>query len=148
MDRITGMEDCDVTPPVARAEPESSVPGAGPPGSNRQAEHRVRRFLVACAEIITGLALLVVPLLVGRLLLGEELTGIAIPVARVTGIALIALGIACWLTDGGNVQFDERWTTDNMDMVRAEATSLMASNPDAFNPDLAPLRRGSLFHAP
>jgi hypothetical protein len=30
------------------------------------------------------------------LLLGEELTGIAIPVARVAGIALIALGVACW----------------------------------------------------
>jgi hypothetical protein len=30
------------------------------------------------------------------LLLGEELTGVAIPVARVTGIALIALGVACW----------------------------------------------------
>ena len=27
---------------------------------------------------------------------GEELTGIAIPVARVAGIALVALGIACW----------------------------------------------------
>jgi len=36
--------------------------------------------------------LLIVPSLVGRLLLGEELTGIAIPVARVAGIALIALG--------------------------------------------------------
>ena len=36
------------------------------------------------------------PSLVGRLLLGEELTGIAIPVARVLGIALIALGVACW----------------------------------------------------
>ena len=54
-------------------------------------------IFAACAEIITGLALLVVPSLVGRLLLGEELTGIAIPIARVTGIALIALGIACWL---------------------------------------------------
>jgi hypothetical protein len=53
-------------------------------------------IFAACAEVITGLALLVVPSLVGRLLLGEELTGIAIPVARVTGIALIALGIACW----------------------------------------------------
>ena len=28
--------------------------------------------------------------------MGEELTGITIPVARVAGIALIALGIACW----------------------------------------------------
>ena len=50
----------------------------------------------AYAEIITGFALLFVPSLVGRFLLGEELTGIAIPVARVAGIALIALGIACW----------------------------------------------------
>ncbi|MCX6928271.1 MAG: hypothetical protein NT154_34435 [Verrucomicrobia bacterium] len=50
----------------------------------------------AIAEAATGLALLVVPSLVGRLLLGTELTGVAIPVARVTGIALIALGVACW----------------------------------------------------
>ena len=34
--------------------------------------------------------------MVGRLLLGEQLAGVAIPVARVAGIALIALGIACW----------------------------------------------------
>src|SRR6516164_10109669 len=53
-------------------------------------------ILAACAEIITGLALLLVPSFVGRLLLGEELIGIAVPIARVTGIALIALGIACW----------------------------------------------------
>jgi putative ABC transport system substrate-binding protein len=32
--------------------------------------------------------------------------------------------------DGRNVEFDERWTTDNMDVVRAEAASLMAANPD------------------
>jgi hypothetical protein len=50
----------------------------------------------AVGEALTGLALLIVPGLVGRLLLGEELTGIAIPVARVAGIALIALGVACW----------------------------------------------------
>ena len=43
-----------------------------------------------------GLALLIVPSLVGRLLLGEELTGVAMTVARVAGIALIALGVACW----------------------------------------------------
>jgi hypothetical protein len=30
------------------------------------------------------------------LLLGERLTGVALPVARVTGIALIGLGMACW----------------------------------------------------
>jgi hypothetical protein len=53
-------------------------------------------MFAAVGEIATGLALLIVPSLVGQLLLGEELTGVAIPVARVAGIALIALGIACW----------------------------------------------------
>ena len=53
-------------------------------------------LLAAVGEAATGLALLIVPSLVGRLLLGEELSGVAMPVARVTGIALIALGIACW----------------------------------------------------
>lgn len=48
------------------------------------------------AEAATGLALLIVPSLVGQLLLGEPLAGVAIPVARVAGIALIGLGIACW----------------------------------------------------
>jgi hypothetical protein len=52
--------------------------------------------LAAVAEAVTGLALLIVPSLIGRLLFSQELTGVAIPVARVTGIALIALGVACW----------------------------------------------------
>lgn len=52
--------------------------------------------LAAVGEATTGLALLIVPALVGQLLLGEELTGVAIPVARVAGIALIGLGVACW----------------------------------------------------
>ena len=52
--------------------------------------------IAAIAEIATGLALLAVPPLVGRLLLGTELSGVSIPIARVTGIALLALGIACW----------------------------------------------------
>lgn len=52
--------------------------------------------LAAVGEAATGVALLIVPSLVGRLLFGEELTGVAIAVASVTGIALIALAIACW----------------------------------------------------
>jgi|SRR4029077_157671 putative tryptophan/tyrosine transport system substrate-binding protein len=34
-------------------------------------------------------------------------------------------------TEGSNVQFDERWTTDDMNRVRAETASLMAANPMA-----------------
>jgi hypothetical protein len=58
----------------------------------------MKRVLIfaAVAEVVTGMALLIVPSLVGQLLLGEELTGVAIPVARVAGMGLIGLGIACW----------------------------------------------------
>jgi ABC-type uncharacterized transport system substrate-binding protein len=31
---------------------------------------------------------------------------------------------------GVNVQFDERWTTDNMDLIRAAATNLLELKPD------------------
>jgi hypothetical protein len=52
--------------------------------------------LAAVAEAATGVALLLVPSLVGQLLLGAELTGVAVSVARVAGIALVGLGVACW----------------------------------------------------
>ena len=52
--------------------------------------------IAAVFEGATGLALVVVPALVGQLLLGAELTGVAIPIARVTGIALFALAVVCW----------------------------------------------------
>ena len=50
----------------------------------------------AVLEVATGLALIVVPSLVAQLLLGAEFSGVAIIVGRVAGIALIALGVACW----------------------------------------------------
>jgi hypothetical protein len=53
-------------------------------------------ILTALAEGMTGLALLLVPSFVGRLLLGEAFTGVGIVSGRVAGIALIALGVACW----------------------------------------------------
>jgi hypothetical protein len=44
----------------------------------------MRRVLILAAvlEVATGVALLIVPSLAGRLLFGEGLTGVAIPVAR------------------------------------------------------------------
>ncbi|HXI73060.1 MAG TPA: hypothetical protein VNN22_22195 [Verrucomicrobiae bacterium] len=47
-------------------------------------------------EAATGVALIVVPALVGRWLLGAELVGVSVVVARVAGIALLALGVGCW----------------------------------------------------
>lgn len=52
--------------------------------------------LAAVAEAATGLALLLLPSVVGQLLLGADLAGPAATAAGVAGIALIALGIACW----------------------------------------------------
>jgi hypothetical protein len=55
-----------------------------------------RLLFAAIGEAATGLALLIVPSLVGELLLGQDTAGVAVLVARVTGIALIALAVACW----------------------------------------------------
>jgi hypothetical protein len=52
--------------------------------------------LAAVLEAATGVALLLVPSLVGQLLFGAGVTGMALTIARVAGIALIALGVACW----------------------------------------------------
>ena len=35
-------------------------------------------------------------------------------------------------TDGSNIQFDERWPSDNMNLVRSHAASVVASNPDVI----------------
>src|SRR5258706_13470691 len=35
-------------------------------------------------------------------------------------------------TPGGNIEFDERWTTDNMDLVRANAANVVELKPDVI----------------
>lgn len=52
--------------------------------------------IAAAGEVLTGIALLASPALVARLLLGAEVTGVGLAIARVTGIALFALGVGCW----------------------------------------------------
>ena len=51
--------------------------------------------LAAAGEAITGLGLLVRPELVVRLLLGIEPEEVGVVLARVTGLALIGLAVAC-----------------------------------------------------
>jgi hypothetical protein len=53
-------------------------------------------ILTGVAEAATGVVLMVAPALVGHLLLGTELAGVSVVVARVAGIALLALGVGCW----------------------------------------------------
>ncbi|MBI3407238.1 MAG: hypothetical protein HY040_02640 [Planctomycetes bacterium] len=55
-------------------------------------------MVTALIEIGTGLALLVAPSLSVEFLLGEGLSSPqALVVARVAGVALISVGVACWL---------------------------------------------------
>ena len=52
--------------------------------------------LTAIIEAATGLGLIAVPAVVVRLLLGAEISGASISLGRVAGVALLALGVACW----------------------------------------------------
>jgi len=53
-------------------------------------------ILSAAIEFATGAALIVVPAFIGRALLGADLSGTGVAVARVAGLGLLSLGLACW----------------------------------------------------
>jgi O-antigen ligase len=57
--------------------------------------HRILSF-AALAELGIGLVLVVEPSVIVRLLLGEPIVGLAAVLGRCFGVALVALGIACW----------------------------------------------------
>lgn len=50
----------------------------------------------AVLEIATGVTLLLDPSLIAQGLFAADLSGIAVTISRVAGIALICLGVACW----------------------------------------------------
>ena len=52
--------------------------------------------VAAVIEAATGIALMVHPPLVTRLLLGDGVSGAGMALGRVAGFALLALGLACW----------------------------------------------------
>jgi hypothetical protein len=52
--------------------------------------------LAALLEAATGVALMIDPSLVVRLLLGEGVSGPALALGRVGGFGLFSLGLACW----------------------------------------------------
>ena len=58
------------------------------------------RLLVVAAvvEAATGVALIIFPQAITSLLLGADLAGAGIAVARVAGIALLSLGLLCWMS--------------------------------------------------
>ena len=52
--------------------------------------------VAAASEAATGLVLMVFPKPVAQLLFGADAAGVGLVIARVAGMALVALGIACW----------------------------------------------------
>ncbi len=54
--------------------------------------------MTAVIEVATGLGMIAIPGLVAALLLGAEITtSLELVMARLSGVALLALGVACWL---------------------------------------------------
>lgn len=72
--------------------------GRGPRIQDRLTAMKKLHTVTAVIEAGTGLTLLAVPSLVVTLLLGSPLDSpVAVMLGRVTGAALLALGLACWL---------------------------------------------------
>src|SRR5207253_10082635 len=88
----------------------------------------MKRFLTLTAiiEAATGLALIGVPAIVVRLLLGAEISGASIPLGRVAGAALLALGVACWLARDDTQSRTARGLVVAMLMYNLVATAVLA----------------------
>src|SRR5258708_36047953 len=80
----------------------------------------------AIIEAATGLGLLAVPAIVVRLLLGAEISGASIPLGRVAGAALLALGVACWLARDDTQSRAARGLVVAMLMYNIPATAILA----------------------
>jgi len=59
--------------------------------------------IAAVIECLTGVAIILIPGIVIALLLGVEANSAALMIARVFGVALLCIGVACWgaATDSG-----------------------------------------------
>jgi hypothetical protein len=88
----------------------------------------MKRFLTLTAiiEAATGLALIAVPAIVVRLLLGAEISGASVPLGRVAGAALLALGVACWLACDDSQSHTARGLVVAMLMYNIPATAILA----------------------
>ena len=88
----------------------------------------MKRFLTLTAiiEAATGLALIAVPAIVVRLLLGAEISGASVPLGRVAGAALLALGVACWLARNDRQSRTARGLVVAMLVYNIVATAVLA----------------------
>jgi hypothetical protein len=89
------------------------------------ASHSSRTILgiAAALEAVTGLFLLALPHLVAKLLLGTDVSGVSIVIGRVAGIALVSLGVGCWL---GRQEAGGGWALSAMLLYNILATAYLA----------------------
>ena len=57
--------------------------------------NKVLLAVAATCETVTGIALIFAPNIV-RLLLGTDISGAVLVIARMAGVGLLLLGVACW----------------------------------------------------
>ena len=88
----------------------------------------MKRFLILTAiiEAATGVGLIAVPAIVVWLLLGAEISGASIPLGRVAGAALLALGVACLLARDDTQSRAARGLVVAMLMYNIVATAVLA----------------------
>jgi quinol-cytochrome oxidoreductase complex cytochrome b subunit len=88
----------------------------------------VKRLLTVTAliETATGLGLILMPSVVVRLLLGSELLGAGISLGRLTGVALLTLGIVCWLASSDTQSCAARGIVTAMTLYNIGAVLILA----------------------
>jgi len=88
----------------------------------------VKRLLTVTALIETaaGLGLILMPSVVVRLLLGSELLGAGISLGRLTGVALLTLGIVCWLASSDTQSCAARGIVTAMTLYHIGAVLILA----------------------
>jgi hypothetical protein len=80
--------------------------------------------IATLAECLAGLGLMVNPDAGLTLLLGAEPGAVGLLVGRIAGVALLALGIACWGASGLGRCSSHGHATGNYDVQRRRGTSL------------------------
>ena len=104
--------------------------------------------LTAIIEAAAGLALMVVPSVVVRLLLGSELNApTAVMLGRVAGAALLALGVACWLARGDTQSRAARGLVAAMFLYNVATVAVLAFVGIGFGLQGAALWPAVVLHA-
>jgi hypothetical protein len=79
--------------------------------------------VAAAIEAVTGLVMILFPHVLIRLLFDADVVGVGIVIGRVAGIALISLGLGCWM---GRQEASGGWALSAMFIYNALVTIYLA----------------------